>query len=94
METCCANLGNGTVFVQDDCFAWCDVKSPDVSRFNDCLVSGTNSTSVHDLGCSLDNHHKNGGDGDKSAGTLAYTAPKATFSAIFCGILVLSVLYI
>lgn len=75
MKTCCADLGNGTVFVQDDCFAWCDVESPDVRRFSDCLVSGTNSTGVRDVGCSLDSYYNNYSD-DKSSGTPAYTTPE------------------
>jgi hypothetical protein len=91
MQTCCSQLGNGTVFVQDDCFAWCDVESPDPSRFNYSLVSGTNSTGVYDLGCSP-NHRVL--DDNKSDGTLAYGTPKATLSALFCGILALSMLYV
>lgn len=93
MKTCCADLGNGTVFVQDNCFAWCDVESPDVRRFSDCLVSGTNSTGVRDVGCSLDSYYNNDSD-DKSSGTPAYTTPKVTLSALFCGVLALNLLYI
>jgi hypothetical protein len=87
MNTCCSQLENGTVFVRDDCFAWCDVEHGKTSDFPDCLASGSNS-SVRDLGCSAE--YK----GDKSAGAPAYNAPKMTLSALFCGVLALSVLYI
>jgi hypothetical protein len=91
MQTCCSQLGNGTIFVQDDCFAWCDVDSPDVRRFNGCLVSGTNSTGVNDLACSPNDRYLDDG---KSAGNLAYSTPKATLSALFCGVLALSMMYV
>jgi hypothetical protein len=65
------------------------VESPDVRGFSDCLVSGTNSTGVDNLGCSL-NHRVD--EDDESAGTLAYSTPKATLSALFCGVLALSML--
>jgi hypothetical protein len=87
MDACCAQFGNGTVFVQDDCFAWCDVEHGKTSDFHDCLTSGSNS-SIHGFGCSAEF------DGDKSASTAAYNAPKITLSALFCGMLALSVLYI
>lgn len=89
MQTCCSQLGNGTLFVQHDCHVWCDVESPDPGRFSDCLVSGTNSTGVDNVGCSL-NHRVD--EDDESAGTLAYSTPKATLSALFCGVLALSML--
>jgi hypothetical protein len=92
MQTCCSQLGgNGTVFIQDGCFAWCDVESPDAGRFVECLSTGTNSTRVYDLACS-----GKGSDDDekKSAGTLPYDNPRATLSALFCGVLALSMLYV
>lgn len=94
MDTCCSQLGNGTVFVQDDCFAWCDVEHGKTSDFRDCLTKNSNST-IHDLGCSAE-YDGDGGDGgdSESAGASAYHAPKITLSALFCGMLALSVLYI
>jgi hypothetical protein len=41
MQTCCTALGNGTVFVQDSCSAWCDVSTADAfGDFMDCLEVG------------------------------------------------------
>jgi len=91
MQTCCSQLGNGTVFVQDDCFAWCDVESPDPSRFNECLISGTNSTGVSELACSP-NHRVD--DDNEPPGALAYNNPKTTLFALFCGVLAPSMLYV
>jgi hypothetical protein len=91
MRTCCSQLGNGTVFVQDNCYAWCDVESPDVISFGDCLFTDSkDSDQIRNLGCGPTSDKEK----DKSAGNLAYSAPKATVSALFCGILALSMLYV
>lgn len=86
MDTCCAQLGNGTVYVQDECFPWCDVEHGKTGEFSDCLSSGSN-VSVAPMVCSPD-------DDDESAGNLARNVPKATFSVVVCGLLMLSGLYI
>lgn len=88
METCCAQLGNGTVYVQDEFFPWCDVEHGKTGEFSDCLSSGSN-VSVAPMVCSRDDD-----DDQESAGALAYGVPKATVSAVVCGLLVLGGLYI
>lgn len=91
MDTCCTQLGNGTVFVQDDCYAWCDIRPGTTHDFHDCLAKNSND-SLYDWGCSEE--PKDHGDNKKSASTPAFSAPKTTLSALFCGVLALSVLYL
>lgn len=52
MEICCAEVGNGTVNFQPDCYSWCnlDVSSDDTDEFDrvrktfaSCLHNGENS---------------------------------------------------
>jgi hypothetical protein len=97
METCCSQLGNGTVFIQDGCNAWCDVNTSDPSSdFTRCLKAGENSTYDGGLSCSnadtiLANETSSGGD-DTSGSVPAYSVPKATVLGILCGVLALSAL--
>lgn len=106
METCCSQLGNGTLFVQDECFVWCDVDDDNTSGFDECLFGDGNFNGNKSVTLSCDvaegvrSSNGNGDDDDgdddsdgneESAGVHAYHVPRATFSALFCSVLALGV---
>jgi hypothetical protein len=101
MQTCCSQLGNGTVFNQDSCSAWCDVSAADAfGDFMDCLEVGN---STHDGGLSCSNEDtrlanetssSSSGDDDTSGSGPAYNASKATALAVLGGVLALSALHL
>ena len=99
MQTCCSQLGNGTVFIQDNCSAWCDVSAADAfGDFMDCLEVG-NSTYDGGLSCSNEDtkmanetSSSSCGDDDTSGSVHASDSPKATVLAVLVGVLALSAL--
>jgi len=98
MRTCCNQLGNGTVFVQEYCAFWCEVTTDDpAGDFTDCLDNGDrNSARVGGLSCSVTDdssaNDTSSGDDDTSASIPAYNAPKTTLLAVLCGLVALSAL--
>lgn len=106
MGACYSQLGNGSLFVQDECFVWCDVDDDNTSGFDECLFgedSMGDNVSVT-LSCDrADGVRSSNGNGDsddhsddveESAGPQAYHFPRATFSALFYSVLSLGVVLI
>jgi hypothetical protein len=98
MQTCCSQLGNGTVFIQDSCTFWCDVKATDAfGDFADCLKDNNSSARVFGLSCSNEeagSANETGGDDQSSGSVPAYGATKATVLAVVVGVLALSALHL
>lgn len=107
MDTCCSQLGNGSTYLYQDCYTWCSVNSDvDLTEFRECLLSGSNSTSLSGgnipLMCGLgpldsdadqDDESRDSGGHDESSSPMAYKPPQMTLSALVCGALALSILY-
>jgi hypothetical protein len=102
MQTCCSQLGNGTVFIQDSCSACCDVSAADAfSDFVACLEVG-NSTYDGGLSCSNEDTRlaneisssSSSRDDDTSGSGPAHDASKATALAVLGGVLALSALHL
>ena len=100
MQTCCSQLGNGTVFVQDSCTFWCDVNATDAfGDFSDCLRDNNSSNRVFGLSCSNEeagsaNETSSGGEDESSGSVPAYGATKATVLTVMVGVLALSALHL